>query len=246
MNRTPLAVLKERAIRGEWRFTFLLVFLLFYFFVGSALATVEHGYSFGDVIFTVVLIAAAYSAGEKRRVLYVAVGILVPTVVVSWLVHFRLSVGLSVANHLLLILFFAYIGTALLRSVVRDERVTMDKISAALCSYLLLGMIWSFVFSLLELVQPGSFHLPADLHGTSAEDLYIASGFRSALYFSFVTLTTLGYGDITPATRLAQSLCAMEAVMGQAYMAVVLARLVGLEISHSSARRSGGGAPGAR
>ncbi len=237
MTRKLLAGLKQR-IGGERRFTFLLVFLLFYFFLGPIFAIAEHGPSIGDVIFTVVLIAAAYSASEKRRVLYMAVGILVPTVIVSWLAHFNKDHYLFLANHLLLILFFAYIGVAILRSVIRDERVTVDKISAALCSYLLLGMIWSFIFSLLELVIPGSFHLPHEAGAVGAEDLYLASGFKNALYFSFVTLTTLGYGDITPVSRLAQNLCVMEAVMGQVYMTVLVARLVGLEISHSSGRRN--------
>lgn len=241
---TPRLLARLKAWIGkERRFTFLLVFLLFYFFLGPIFAKDEHGPSIGDVIFTVVLIMAAYSASEKRRVLYMAVFILVPTAVVSWLAHFHKSYSLFVGNHLLLILFFVYIGVAILGNVFRNERVTLDKINAALCSYLLLGMVWSFIFSLLELVVPGSFHLPPGSHVAGADDVYLASGFRNALYFSFVTLTTLGYGDITPASRLAQNLCAMEAVMGQVYMTVLVARLVGLEISHASVRRPGGGGP---
>jgi voltage-gated potassium channel len=142
-----------------------------------------------------------------------------------------------VAEHLLLILFFLYIGGTLLESVMRSERVTLDKVSAALCSYLLLGMVWSFLFSLVELLVPGSFQFAATGWKAGAQDMYGRSGFSNALYFSFTTLTTLGFGDITPHTRLAQNLSAMEAVMGQVYMTVLVARLVGMEISHSSRTR---------
>jgi voltage-gated potassium channel len=227
----------RRAIGSERRFTLLLLFLLFYFFLEPVMAGVDRASAVGALFFTLVLIAAAYSASEKRRVLYAALALLVPTVGVTWFAQFHKSLTPLVAEHILLILFFLYIGGTILRSVMRSERVTLDKVSAALCSYLLLGMAWSFLFSLVELLVPGSFQFAASAWKGGAQDLYDRSGFTNALYFSFTTLTTLGYGDITPHTRLAQNLSAMEAVMGQVYMTVLVARLVGMEISHSSGTR---------
>ncbi len=226
----------RKHLGGERRFSFLLVFLLFYFFLGPVFDREVQGASLGDVLFTLVLLAMAYAASEKKRVLYAGLLILGPTLVVSWLVHVHPSTALVLANHLLVLLFLACIGFAILSSVMRNERVTLDKISAALCSYLILGVIWAYLFSLLELLLPGSFKGAAAVLGSGAEDIFQRSGFENALYFSFTTLTTLGYGDVTPVTRVAQNLCAMEAVLGQVYLTVLVARLVGLEISHSSRR----------
>jgi len=236
MSRTVERLRKR--ISSERRFTYLLVFLLVYFVLGPVFSREAQGPSLADLIFTLVLVAAAYAASERRRVLYASVSILLPTVVVSWLVHFHHSPGLWVANHLLVILFLTYVASVVLGHVMREEAITPDKISAALCSYLLLGMIWAFLFSLLELLYPGSFQTGPRIEGHGASAMFQRSGFENAIYFSFTTLTTLGYGDVTPIRPLAQNLSVMEAVLGQVYMTVLVARLVGLEISHRSSRRS--------
>ena len=83
--------------------------------------------------------------------------------------------------------------------------------------------MWAYVYAILEIVQHGTFH---GLQGGSFDT-------QSFIYFSFVTLTTLGYGDITPLTSQARSLSLLEAVFGQIYLAVVIARLVGIQITQS-------------
>ena len=98
---------------------------------------------------------------------------------------------------------------------------------------MLVGLAWAFLFSLLEVLQPGSFNLPE----LSAEPLDLAAmevrRLSVFMYYSLVTLTTLGYGDITPVTPLARNLAAFEAVIGQLYIAILVARLVGLHIVHA-------------
>src|SRR5215216_3626276 len=94
---------------------------------------------------------------------------------------------------------------------------------------------WAFLFDLLEFAQPGSFHLP-ELNATAGYEPYLRRyDPTNSIYFSFVTLTTLGFGEITPATVLARTLVWLEAVTGQLYLAVLVARLVSLQIIHSSA-----------
>jgi voltage-gated potassium channel Kch len=92
-----------------------------------------------------------------------------------------------------------------------------------------MALAWSFIFGVVESLNPGSFSIP-DIEGISTS--------RSFLYYSFVTITTLGYGDITPVTSLARSLCVLEAVIGQLYLVVQVAWLVGVHVSQSMLKKS--------
>jgi hypothetical protein len=119
--------------------------------------------------------------------------------------------------------FFAFALFGIVRTVL-SGRATTHAILGAVCGYLLLGLVWSLVYSAVETLAPGSF-------GRSASD-GAAPLDRSALsYYSFVTLSTVGYGDITPNTPLARTLSWIEAVTGQFYLAVLVAGLVGFKVS---------------
>ncbi|MEZ4483294.1 MAG: potassium channel family protein [Syntrophotaleaceae bacterium] len=121
-------------------------------------------------------------------------------------------------------LFFGYIILVVLAYVLRSQYVTQEVISGALVVYLLLGLLWTFLFTLVEHLNPGSFSFANTL---GAENRF------SFLYYSYVTLTTLGYGDITPLTQMSTALAVLEAIVGQIYLTVLIARLVGLHISHN-------------
>ncbi|MGI9283796.1 MAG: ion channel [Pseudomonadales bacterium] len=121
------------------------------------------------------------------------------------------------------IVFFAYILVVLIDYVLSRQLVILDIIFAVMCAYLILVSAWMFVYSCIELSIPDSFSLP-ETEGYQAQ-------LQEFLYYSFVTLSTLGYGDITPLTSYAKSWSIIEAIIGQFYLAIVLARLVGLRIS---------------
>jgi voltage-gated potassium channel Kch len=106
--------------------------------------------------------------------------------------------------------------------------VTVDTICASLCIYLLLGVCWSGIHVLAEVLEPGSFQLPG--HGPDAQFVDFA------LYYSLVTMTTLGYGDVIPSSPSTRMFAATEAIMGQLYIAVLVARLVGLHIAQAASR----------
>ncbi len=114
--------------------------------------------------------------------------------------------------------FTLYVLIAVARHVYRQRSVTADHLFGAACVYLLLGLTWASAFALCELIHPGSF----TSGGVPIEDIKPAP----LLYFSYVTLTTLGYGDITPASSPARSLAVMEAVAGVFYLTVLVARMV--------------------
>jgi hypothetical protein len=120
--------------------------------------------------------------------------------------------------------FFALLAFVVARRVFRDGDVNLHRILGAVSLYLMLGLIWSFAYESLVLLDPAafSFAVPPTNPGERTSDL---------IYFSFVTLTTVGYGDVTPLHPLARSLAMMEALTGQLFVAVTLARLVALEVA---------------
>jgi voltage-gated potassium channel len=126
-------------------------------------------------------------------------------------------------------------AVALVRVTLAQTQSTGERIEAALAAYLLMGFIWAQAYAILNIVHPGAFRFPDDVAAAGAPVLSRASEHRF-LYFSFVTLTTLGYGDITPAMPLARSLSMLEAVAGQLFLAVTIARLVGMRASEEGDR----------
>lgn len=118
------------------------------------------------------------------------------------------------------LLFYGFIIFELTRYIVRCKVVDSNILSASACVYLLLGLVWSYIYALLDYYFPGSI-LPM-------LETNILENFSRYLYFSLVTLTTLGYGDITPSTRIAQNWVVLEAIVGQFFLTILVARLVGL------------------
>lgn len=117
--------------------------------------------------------------------------------------------------------------------VISSGKVTTNRIMGAACVYLMLGGIWAYFYSILEIFVPGSFHF-SGAYGLVADRTH--PGLPVFSYFSMVTLTTLGYGDITPANPQAAALATMEAIIGQLYIAIIIARLVGLQASESNSK----------
>ena len=113
--------------------------------------------------------------------------------------------------------------------MLRSERVTGDTLCGAIAVYLMIGLTWSLGHGLLEYLRPGSYHvLAGGPRPATSKDL---------LYFSYVTLATLGYGDVVPAADGARSLAVLEALGGTIYLAILVARLIGLHLSHDPSRR---------
>ena len=146
--------------------------------------------------------------------------------------------GFLIGEHLLEILFLGYVTVVLLKHLFRAERVSFDTICASICAYLLLATIWAMVYSVLDVMQPGSFVFAFVEAGQGSLMRFGDEKSVYSLYFSVVTMTTLGYGDIVPTSPAAQMLAAVEALTGQLYLAVLVARLVGLHIAQSMRRES--------
>ena len=130
--------------------------------------------------------------------------------------------------HILPILFIGYAAYTILTILFRGVAVTADDINGAFCGYLPIGIAFAHVYGVVELFRPGSFNLPAYL-GAMPENEAARQGVLT--YFSLVTLTTVGYGDVTAVSPPARSLACVEAVIGQFYIAVVVAELIGIKLA---------------
>jgi hypothetical protein len=178
-----------------------------------------------DIFTAVILIAAIWATGQRKNKIVVFCVFALPWLILTWINHLVDNSLLLFGSNTLGAFLFGLAVYSILKYVTNAEEVTREVIFAAIVSYLLLAVIWSFGYSSLELVSPGSFSISA----ARAED----SAFNF-LYFSFVTITTLGYGDITPLTDQASALVIVEALIGQIYLVVLVAWLVGMHVSRKS------------
>ena len=130
-------------------------------------------------------------------------------------------------------LLFAFITWNELRGVLRQKKVTRETISMSISVYLLLGLTWGLLYIVLYYLQPQAFSLggpPTPISGPLAEQRVIPV----LIYFSLTTLATIGYGDITPVTLQARYAAVAEGITGQFYLAILVARLVGMQMSQSA------------
>ena len=130
---------------------------------------------------------------------------------------FELAAFTSLFAFLLLAIAFT------LRQVATENVLSANRLVGAICVYLLLGVIWAVAYSVLDLLSPGSFQDFSQIESKAWDSEW--------LYFSFVTMTTLGYGDITPVSATGKALAYMQAVFGQLYVAILVAGLVSAYIS---------------
>ena len=181
-----------------------------------------------DIFWSAILIAVIYAVSQKKHHILVAVLLALPMLASIWAKYLGIHQGLEVAGGLCGAAFFMFAIIQILIFIYSQKEVTTDLIVGAAIVYLLMALAWSFLFGAVESLHPGSFSFP-EIQGIPTS--------RNFLYFSFVTLTTLGYGDITPVTTLARSLSFLEAVIGQLYLVVQVAWLVGVHVSQSMLKK---------
>jgi voltage-gated potassium channel len=183
--------------------------------------------------FDLMLISSLFVISRSRKTLIAAVVLSIPALILQGLSVVNTHNLVRAAGLIFTILFLGYITALIIRALFRARTITSDLICASLCAYLLLGIFWASIYSLTEIFLPGSFSI-SDVH-TGVSGALDVSGTESgfAIYYSLVTLSTLGYGDVIPANSISRVLSSGEAVVGQIYLAVLVARLVGLHISQS-------------
>jgi len=127
--------------------------------------------------------------------------------------------------------FYAFITLSILRSVLAAPTISADVICGAIAVYLLLGITWAIIFGTIEMLTPGAIRATNDFDPTPMQTP------NDFIYFAFVTLTTLGYGDYVPVSKAARMGVVWASISGSLYIAVFIGRLVGLTTSQSARRR---------
>jgi len=182
----------------------------------------EGGHLILSVLFSLVLLAAVFAVADRKRTLAIAVVLAVPAITARWINQFRPDLVHPAVFLVCALLLLAFVIANLLRFTLRASVVTVEVLCASISAYLMLGLMWTVAYWLVDQMTPGG----AFSFNTSrgAQSMNGFTGF----YFSFITLSTVGYGDITPVSRVARWLAAMEAITGLLYVAVLIARLVSL------------------
>lgn len=207
------------------RFMRLLVLLLGMLVLAPLLHEVIDLLLIDDVFLTAVFIYAAYSFSRNKLLLSVLIGLALPALFSTWAVGIVQARWLTVLGGVCDAAFVATVTVAILVHVFRERVVSADVIAGAIVAYLLMAVMWSQAYFVLETLRPGSFFLAHEA-GPATQALL--------RYFSIVTITTVGYGDITPATAAAHALANLEALVGQLYLVIQVAWLVGMHVSMRS------------
>jgi len=171
-----------------------------------------------DLMLFLLFVTAIFAVSRTRKQLIIALVLGIPALSALTATLLTRSGGFRTTSSLSTALFLGYVMAIILNDVLRSRSISTDQVFGGICAYLLMGISWGFIYVALERLDPGAFQMSQALVEEHPETFQ---------YYSFVTLTTLGYGDITPVTPPARTFSWLVAVCGQLYIAVLIARLVG-------------------
>jgi hypothetical protein len=208
--------------RSDRGLSAMLVFLVLAIFVAAPLvsAGILPGFALHAAL-GLLFLSCVFATFRRRAVGWIMTALVVAAIVVRATHAAAPRPWLAVANEAFTIAVLVLLTALVLKQVFRAGPVTGHRIRGSIVVYLLIGLVWASAYQLLEILQPGSFHVPSADRGLPAQVLG---------YFSFVTLTTVGFGDVTAVHPVARALVVAEALIGQLYPAILIARLVSLEL----------------
>ncbi len=194
----------------------------------APLLPLERSWFFVELMFDLILLAGFYSIGSfERRWLFLALTVV--TLSVRWAELLSGVRGMDLTALALTVVWLAFAITVIVYQLFQHRDVDVDTILGAIVTYLLAAVAFAMLFQIVELARPGAFSgLADDVHLDRVELS------NSMMYYSLVCITTMGYGDIVPVGSLARPLSVFEGVFGQLYLAVMIARLVGLHTARQS------------
>lgn len=219
--------------RGRWRPRYSAIGLLgaitLLFILTPFLDGLPRGWAIEPLVVSLVMLSAVPALGGDWRTLLVSLLLLTLALGGEWTHQLRPGLLSPLIRLVPAMTYFAFVAVLLLRFVLRAPHVDINVLCAGVSGYLLLGFLWIPAYLLVAQVNPGAFFLSAGSKSGTTMDSFLA------FYFSFATLSTVGYGDIVPVSRVARMLAVSEAITGLLYVAVFISRLVAV---YSSARLS--------
>jgi hypothetical protein len=214
-------------------FTYLFIALLLFLFTAAIVAQFSNHFSKGSlIIITLVMIATSIRSIRTDLSWKHTVHILLPVFfilsITEYIFNDKISLFLMFGT---LLVFFAGSFHAAFRQILFEGDIDKNKLIGSLTLYLLIGLIWAVIYLLILVIDPSAF---SGLEVTSWQE-----GFSRIAYYSFVTLTTLGYGDILPKNHIAEFFVYMEAIIGVFYMAIIVSSLISLRLAAIQEARKG-------
>ena len=209
----------------------MLLLLVLHLFILTPARFISHVFYVFSVLFlSLALLAGLLAMVRQKALRWIWIAVVAGAILFKSAALVAKAPWLIVGDTLFTFFSLSALVYVLFLQVSREGPVTAHRIRGAIALYLLIAMLFAFLYSLAEELVPGAFNMPGDWSRTAS-----SSG-EAFYYFSIVTLTTVGFGDITAVHPLVRSLVMLEALIGQLYPAILLARLVTLEIE---TRRSG-------
>ncbi len=177
-----------------------------------------------DTLFYLFLSLAAFSV-RNSRFFKLAIFLGACAIVGECISYISRSISMLIVTNYISSTYLALVTIIIAANVFRQRSISADTVMGGLCVYVLIGLFWFIMFVNLELIRPGSFSF--GIHG---QDLGMDATYSLLMYYSFVTLLTIGYGDVVPMSSMAQTLTILEGLIGQFYLIFFMASLVGLYI----------------
>jgi len=222
MGKHSLGIVPRRLGMRRFSTVELLIALALLFVSFPFVEEIKGGDIIVSILLSLVLISAVLAVSNRRSTLVVAVLLAAPAIIGRWIDHFRPHLVPPAVFLIAGLVLVAFVVMNLLRFVLRAPSVSIEVLCASISAYLMLGLMWTMAYWLVDQLTPGG----AFCFNTNGGPRSM-NGF-TGFYFSFITLSTVGYGDITPVSKIARWLAAMEAMTGLLYVAVLIARLVAL------------------
>ena len=184
------------------------------------------------LLFSLLLFAGAITMSRRAKTRFFAGLMAFVAIALRWMTHIVPTPLIQRMSGLATLFFLILLTVVVLTRVFKDDRpVTAHRIMGAIAAYLLFAITWAIIYSLLDQTLPQAFN------NSVAGGKFDPERQGALTYYSFITLTTVGYGDMTPTHDVSRMFAVMEALLGQLYPATLLARLVSLEVSHRSSKR---------
>ena len=202
----------------------MLVFLCLALFVGAPISAIRgRGTFVFDIFFSLLLLSGVVTVARKTLATVATSALTVATLALRWAAETSELSILWPWGQALAILLLAIFTALVLVQVFQEGPITAYRIQGAIVVYLLMGLMWAAAYQLLARTWPAAFSFAQGPPTTAGSDYRM-------VYYSFITLTTIGYGDITPVHAVARSLAMAEGLVGQLYPAILIARLVSMEL----------------
>ncbi|MBS0603425.1 MAG: hypothetical protein JSS60_00135 [Verrucomicrobia bacterium] len=202
-------------------YNYLLIFLIILF----AFRPYDRGFEYLSLwksLFTCTILTAIFNCKHHDRVKITAIILAVPTFIFGWVELFYTNPTFFVVNMLFTIAFLWVCTASILYDVILHAKVTVETLRGVVCAYFMIAFLFAYTYYLIEFLLPGSFHFIT----RDASFFTFSSNLSQLMYFSFVTLLTIGYGDITPLGDISQTIVILEGIVGQFYIAILVARIV--------------------